>query len=183
LRFGREVREGEDGDANARRFRGDLRPRDQLPGRHRGHRDQCRHRHPDGGWSARPCGGRFDLAVPLVLVGGRDRQGAVGGNGRYVRAARNRDAERIRGSRAAVVVVEFPAQAAGFDANDGVDARVELVAAAEELDADHVFLERVTPAGKCLLDEVAQQAARPPSRGKLRRRKHPLERGANLVRR
>ncbi len=99
---------------------------------------------------------------------------------RDIRPARNLDSHRIRRARAAVVLVEPGAQTPRFDPHDGVNPWIELIAAAEELDADDIFLEPLAAAGERLLDEIAEQAAGSAAVRKQRRAEHPLERGPNL---
>jgi hypothetical protein len=58
---------------------------------------------------------------------------------------------------AVVVLIELAAQPSRLDPDDGVDARIVLLAAFENLRADDVFLEAIALTGKRPLDDVPKK--------------------------
>jgi hypothetical protein len=83
--------------------------------------------------------------------------------GRDVRACGDRDFDQVVGALAGVVGLEPIAEAARFDANDRIDARVVVTAAVEDDGADEVFLQLVGGACEDVFDgqmEEASEAAR-----------------------
>ncbi len=101
---------------------------------------------------------------------------------RRVAAARDGDDDRVVSSVGRIVLVELRAQAPRFDADDGVEPRVVIVAAPENGHADYVLLYLVAFARERALDDVAQETAHAVGAREGGARQHAVELETNLVR-
>ena len=112
-------------------------------------------------------GGVSRFAAPLELRG--------------VSAARQHDAHLVGRAVAVVVLLEPAPQAPGLDAHDRIEARVVLVIAVEDLDADRVFLQLIGFARQRSFDHVAQEAAQSPGIRKALAGENAVELGSNRL--
>jgi hypothetical protein len=91
----------------------------------------------------------------------------------------NKDAVPTAGT--GVVLVDLRPEAPGLHADDGVDARVVVVAAVEHSAADDVLLQLVALAGQRSFDHVPEEPARTVGVRKTRTREDAFELGADVV--
>jgi hypothetical protein len=130
-----------------------LRPQQQW------HHDRGRRNDNDG---SDGCGDGHLPTTVCRLGGGRFRD--CGGGRRspsergHVGALRQVDDDRVGLSFVRVVGVESGAQAAGFDADQGIQARVVRGGTAEDFDPQDVLFQPLAPAAECLLHQEAEQA-------------------------
>ena len=78
---------------------------------------------------------------------------------RRVLAFGNGDAQGIVAPVGGIVAVEIPAQAAGLEAHDRIDLRVEAFVASENGDRDGVAFQAIGPAGKRFFDDITKKPA------------------------
>ena len=79
-------------------------------------------------------------------------------NPRGVAAGKKFDANGIVGAVGFVVGLELCAQAAGFHADNGIDAGIVVRTAVEDFDADHVFFEFVRVTAQRVVHREAQKS-------------------------
>ena len=123
---------------------------------------------------------------PVVQVARRLRVGRrrpdrpLGGRrpsqGRNVAAPGQLDPHGVVVAREQVVTLERAPQAHGLDANDRVEARVEVVPPPEHPPGDRDLAQLSRPAGHRLLDDVANEVPRPGRSVEVNAREEPLER-------
>jgi hypothetical protein len=89
----------------------------------------------------------------------RRRNGRQAAEDRCVAAARNVDPDVARAAVGQVVAFERAAQAAGLDADDGIDLRVEALVAPEDRGGDAEGLDPVGAPGQRLLDHMGKEPA------------------------
>jgi hypothetical protein len=94
---------------------------------------------------------------------------------RNVAAPGQLDPHGVVVAREQVVTLERAPQAYRLDANDGVDARIEVVWPLEHQPGDRDLAQPRRLAGQRLLDDVAQELARPGRRVEVDAREEPLE--------
>ena len=82
---------------------------------------------------------------------------------------------------AGVVLVDLGAKAPGFDAHDRVEPRIVVGSAAEDFDADDVFLDLIAFARERALDDEAEELGHPIGVGEPLARENALELAPDLV--
>ncbi len=112
---------------------------------------------------------------------GRNQRFAAPLELRGVAATRQHDAHLVGRAFAVVVLVEPAAQPSGFDPHDRIEARVVLVIAVEDLDANRILLQLIGFARQRSFDDVAQEAAQSSGIRKALAGENAVELGSNRL--
>ena len=100
---------------------------------------------------------------------------------RGIAPAPHLDDDRIVTALIRIVFVELGSQPSRFHADDGIEARIVLVVAAEHGDANHILLDLIAFSRQRALDHVAEEPAHPIGVGESTARDQAVELEANLV--
>ena len=133
---------------------------------------------------------RRSARVDRMAPGGIGRRSAGGrsaaarrapGEVRDIAALGDVDEDRVGQAGDEIVVLQRPAQPPGLDAHDRVALGVELRVAPEHLHPDRVGLDALGAPGERLLDDVAQEPARPRGRVEIGAGEEAVELGAHVL--